>query len=145
MLSQSVGYAAVALGIMASAKGKPLLVRDIASAGDIPAPYLAKLIHILGRKGVVATQRGIGGGVVLKKKAEELSLYDLCLIYDDPIINVECMLGNSVCSVERACPLHAFWVAERRRILEFVKKTTIANLKDFEKRELIRLGRNVGK
>ena len=141
MLSQSVGYAAAALGVIAAAKGEPLLIRDIAQAAEVPAPYLAKLIYILGRKGVVETQRGIGGGVVLVRKPKDLSLYDLCEYLDDPVTRKRCMLSTGECSDERACPCHEFWVEHRARELQFLKRTTIADVARFEQRELVRSGR----
>lgn len=143
MLSQSVGYAAVALGIIATTRDKPMLVKDIASAGDIPTPFLAKLIHILGRKGFVETQRGIGGGVLLKKSPDDISLYDLCSCFDDPVLVERCMLGNAECSDERACPCHKFWKAQREKELAFLRRTTIRDLAAFERRELVRLGRSM--
>ncbi len=141
MLSQSVGYAAVALGVLAAARGRAMLVKEIAEIGDIPSPYLAKLINMLGRKGIVETQRGIGGGVVLIKKPEALSLYELCEMFDDPVTKKRCMLGTTECSDERACPCHKFWTLHRDREIEFLKKTTIADLGAFERKELLRTGR----
>ena len=141
MLSQSVGYAAAALGVIADAKGKPLLIRDIAKAADVPTPYLAKLIHILGRKGVVETQRGIGGGVVLVGNPRDLTLYDLCEYLDDPVTKKRCMLGSAECSDERACPCHKFWVEHRNKEIEFLKRMTMADIGRFERKELIRLGK----
>ncbi len=140
MLSQSVGYSAVALGIIAEAKDKPMLVKEIAQLGNIPGPYLAKLIHILGRKGIVETQRGIGGGVLLKKDPNKISLYDLCKCFDDPVLGERCMLGNAECSDERACPLHKFWTSQRSKEIKFLQKTTIKDLAAFERREIVRLG-----
>ena len=139
MLSQSVGYSAVALGIIAEAKEKPMLVKEIAQLGNIPSPYLAKLIHILGRKGIVETQRGIGGGVLLKKDSSKISLYDLCKCFDDPVLGVRCMLGNAECSDERACPCHKFWTSQRSKEIKFLQKTTIKDLAAFERREIVRL------
>ena len=139
MLSQAVGYVAAALGVMAETGGKPLLIRDIAQTLEIPSPYLAKLIHLLGRKGVVETQRGIGGGVKLLSNPKTLTLYKLCEYLDDPVIKLRCMLGVSECSDERACPCHKFWVSYRNKEIELLKRTTIANIASFEKKEIARL------
>lgn len=141
MLSQSVGYAAVALGIIANSEGKPILVKDIADAGDIPSPFLAKIIHTLSRKGLVETQRGIGGGVSLQRKPDEITLYDLCACFDDPVLRERCMLGNAECSDERACPCHKFWKDQRKKQIEFLRRTTIKDLAAFEEREIVRIGK----
>lgn len=134
MLSQAVGYAASALGHIAAAGGSPVLVKEIAQAASIPAPYLAKIIHALARRGIVHTQRGVGGGVTLARPATEISLYDVCVALDDPVVRRVCMLGTAECSDERACPAHKFWTAHRSEAIEFLSSTKVSNIAAFESR-----------
>ena len=133
MLSQTVGYAINALGHLADVGNDgPILVRDIAHATQIPSAYLSKIINTLAKKGFVLTQRGIKGGVSLARRADEVTLYDLCFALDDPLIQNRCMLGAATCSDERACPAHRFWVSHRKRQLEFLRQTTLRNVAEFE-------------
>lgn len=132
MLSQAVGYAATALGYIAAAGGRPVLVKDVAQACDIPGPYLAKIVNNLARAGVVNTQRGIGGGITLAQAAAEVSLHDVCVALNDPVVEPRCMLGTTKCSDERACPAHRFWTANRAEQTAFLKRTTIADIAAFE-------------
>ncbi len=138
MLSQSVGYAASALGIVAAAKGAPVLIKDIADLGDIPASYLGKLINTLARKGTVSTQRGKGGGVILNLDPKDLTLYKVCELFDDPITRQRCMLSVAECSEERACPCHSFWTGYRHQFIQFLRTTTISDMRSFESRERLR-------
>jgi Rrf2 family iron-sulfur cluster assembly transcriptional regulator len=134
MLSQAVGYAATALGYIAAAGGKSVAVKDVAKACQIPGPYLAKIIHSLSRTGLVTTQRGIGGGVVLAREPRLVSLYDICVALDDPIIQNRCMLGVAECCDERSCPTHKFWKVHRAREVDFLQQTSIADIAAFETR-----------
>lgn len=134
MLSQAVGYAATALGYVAAAGGKPVLVREVAEACDIPGPYLSKIIHTLSRATLVLTQRGIGGGVTLSRDARAISLFDLCVALHDPIVESRCMLGTAECSDARACPAHRFWTAHRTKQVEFLRGTSLADIAAFETR-----------
>ncbi len=134
MLSQAVGYAATALGYVAAAGGKAVLVREVAEACDIPGPYLSKIVHALSRATLVLTQRGIGGGVTLSRDARAISLYDLCVALHDPIVESRCMLGTAECSDARACPAHRFWTAHRSKQIEFLRGTTLADIAAFETR-----------
>jgi Rrf2 family transcriptional regulator, iron-sulfur cluster assembly transcription factor len=138
MLSQAVGYAATALSHVAAAGGKPLLVKEIAEAADMPAPYLAKIIQSLARKGIVNTQRGIGGGVTLGRAADSITLYELAVALDDPCVQTRCMLGVDECSDERACPCHKFWTQQRGRAVEFMHATTVADMAAFEARRRVK-------
>jgi Rrf2 family protein len=132
MLSQAVGYAAIALGYVAAGGGKSILVKQIAEDSDIPASYLAKIVNSLARKGIVATQRGIGGGVSLAKPATEVTLFDLCVALDDPSIQTRCMLGTAECSDARACPAHQFWASIRLRYVDYLQRMTVADVAAFE-------------
>ncbi len=134
MLGQAAGYATSALGYLATAAGKPLLVKEIAQACDIPAPYLAKIVNTLRHVGLVETQRGVGGGVTLARRPAEISLYDIAELLADPICNKRCMLGIAECTDERACPAHRFWTEQRGTVIDFLKKTTVADFAAFETR-----------
>lgn len=140
MLSQGVGYAILALGHIATSGGNPVLVKEIAEAASIPPAYLAKIIHALARRGLVLTQRGVGGGVTLARPATEISLYDVCLAMDDPVVKPTCMLGNAACSDDRACPAHRFWTAQRNKVFDFLRTTSVADIAAFESRRRLRLG-----
>lgn len=136
MLSQATGYATTAMGHIAAAGGKPVLVKEIADAAGIPPAYLAKIVQALARKGLVSTQRGVGGGVTLVRAPSQISLFDICEALDDPAVEQRCMLGVSACSEERACPCHQFWTSHRSAHQEFLRTTTIADIAAFETRRL---------
>tara|TARA_Y100001933_G_scaffold130452_1_gene129994 strand:- start:349 stop:840 length:492 start_codon:yes stop_codon:yes gene_type:complete len=132
ILSQGTGYAILALGFVATAAGKPLLVRTIATRCDLPAPFLSKIINKLAKAGLVHTQRGVHGGVTLGRSADEITLCEVCAALDDPILEKRCMLGVAECSDARACPAHAFNTRHRERTMDFLRTTTIADVASFE-------------
>jgi Rrf2 family iron-sulfur cluster assembly transcriptional regulator len=134
MMSQAAGYAATALGFVAAAGGKPVLVKEVAEAADIPSPYLAKIVNMLARKGLLITQRGIGGGVLLARPATEITLFDICAALDDPSTLPRCMLGTAVCSDERSCPAHQFWSSVRNQYVSYLQTRTVADIAAFELR-----------
>lgn len=134
MLSQTTGYAITALGHLAREPGSSLLVKQISKATGIPAAYLSKIINTLAKKRFVATQRGIGGGVSLAKKPEDIKLYDICVALDDPLIHGPCMLGTADCTDERACPCHQFWVEHRDKELSFLRQMSLVHVAQFEER-----------
>jgi Rrf2 family protein len=132
MLSQSAGYAILALGYIASQPGKTVLIREIADATKIPAPYLGKIINALGRKGFVITQRGIGGGVTLTPMAKSFSLYDLCVALNEPIVRQKCMLGIYECIDRASCRAHPFWKSYREQYINMLKQMTLEDIAEHE-------------
>ncbi|MEL6330054.1 MAG: Rrf2 family transcriptional regulator [Planctomycetota bacterium] len=131
-LAQGTGYGVLALGFIAAAAGRPLLVRSIAESCELPAPFLSKIVNRMARAGLVRTQRGINGGVTLARDAVSITLYDVCVALDDPILERKCVFGIAECSDQRACPAHAFNMAERQRFADFLQGTTIADVAAFE-------------
>lgn len=146
MLSQTVGYAIAALGHLSRYQQRlgAQFVRDIAKATGIPPAYLAKIVHTLARKGFLTTQRGTSGGVSLARPAEQVTLLEICEVFDDPIVQKRCMLGTAACSEERNCPAHCFWTEERERerVSEFLRRTTLKSIAQFEEAKVAPIPEN---
>jgi Rrf2 family protein len=116
-------------------KGKPVLVRELSKATTIPQAFLAKIINTLGRKRLVSTQRGIGGGISLAREPESITLYEICEMLDDPILKSRCILGMIECSDESGCPVHHFWAQKQKEEIDFLHKTTLADIAIAQERQ----------
>jgi len=125
VLANASRYAVQALALLAKADGKPLLVKDIASAAGVPAPYLAKIVQTLAKKGIARTQRGIGGGVALARPASGISLHDIACALDDPCVIDRCLLGVRRCTDERCDLCRRFWRPHQASFTAFLRTTTI--------------------
>lgn len=141
MLSPLTGYAAMALGYLAICKSHSASVDEMARATGIKTTSLSKVVHLLSRKRLVTTRRGVGGGATLACDPDKVTLYDLCIAMDDPAILPRCMLGVAPCTDERACPAHAHWKEIRRMNIEFLQNTTVRDVGEFEaeKHSLVQL------
>lgn len=51
--------------------------RGLARETGVPASYQAKVLQMLRREGIVLSHRGTGGGFVLSRPAEELSVWEV--------------------------------------------------------------------
>ncbi len=141
MLSPMTGYAAAALAWLAASDCDSARVDVIAERTGVPAAYLGKIMHLLARRNVVTTRRGVGGGVVLAVDPRAYTLHDLCEALDDPVLVTKCMLGVAECSDQRACPAHTFWKGHREKQATFLRRTTIDDLRKFETKRDPRWGR----
>ncbi len=132
-LSQTAGYAVLALSCLEDPGGAPALVQDVAARTGIPRAYLSKLMNSLVHKGLVTAKRGNKGGVVLARPASEISLDVIAEAVDGEAWRNACLLGFSSCSDERGCPTHAFWKEERERIHTHLQQNTLADIARFER------------
>ena len=132
-LSQSAGYAILALSCLDDPGGEPIRVQSVAEWIGAPGPYLSKVFHALGKAQLVATKRGRNGGVILMRPAREITLDMIAGAMDGEEWQSSCLLGLATCSDERACPVHTFWTEERKRILNELVTTTLADVARFER------------
>jgi Rrf2 family nitric oxide-sensitive transcriptional repressor len=105
MFSQTVEYALRAVACLADSAPKPQTTEQIATTTRVPRAYLSKVLQNLRQAGLVASQRGVGGGVRLVGSPDELTILDVVNAVD-PIERIrECPLGLSSHGVH-LCPLH---------------------------------------
>lgn len=106
MFSKTVEYALRAVAHLAYEAPNARTTEQIAAATRVEsATYLSKVLQELVRKGVVKSQRGIGGGITLAKPAEELTILEVVNAVE-PIERIKtCPLGLKSHGI-RLCPLH---------------------------------------
>lgn len=90
---------------------KPTSVRDIAQRTGLPQPYLEQILLAVKGAGIVTSRRGVGGGYVLARDPDSLTLGEIVSAVDGPIA-----LGdfgrpheNGACNHEGQCVLLAVW------------------------------------
>lgn len=121
MISVSSKHALRALKWLANEKrGEFVSIKELSRGAEVPQPYLSKLMKILAKKKLVATKKGVKGGVMLRK-GSRLSFLEVCQALDDPVVNNFCLLSRNACGKnERPCALHNEWKKERARLMRFL-------------------------
>jgi Rrf2 family transcriptional regulator, nitric oxide-sensitive transcriptional repressor len=127
MFSQKVEYALRAAVYLASRSETPHTTDQIAETTKVPRAYLSKVLQAMVRAGVLRTQRGLGGGVCLAHKPEELTILQVVSAVD-PIQRIRtCPLGLAAHGVH-LCPLHARVDKALATVEEAFASTTLAEV-----------------
>jgi len=63
----------------------PTSVKEIAERTGLPQPYLEQILLAVKGAGIVKSKRGVGGGYVLARPPEEISLAEIIVAVDGPI------------------------------------------------------------
>ena len=124
-------YAARALLSLAMhAEGAPTSVRDIAERTALPQPYLEQILLALKGAGIVRSKRGVGGGYVLARPADEITLAQIVSAVDGPIAVGD--FGephqNGACDHEGQCVLLAVWANVGEHMRRLLEGRTVADI-----------------
>jgi Rrf2 family iron-sulfur cluster assembly transcriptional regulator len=89
----------------------PTAVRDIAERTGLPQPYLEQILLALKGAGLVRSKRGVGGGYVLARSPEDITLSQIVSAVDGPIVAGDFGLPheNGACDHEGQCILLDVW------------------------------------
>ncbi len=127
MISQTVEYALRAIVTIAQHEGKPCTARQISEITQVPAAYLSKLMQGLVRGGLVNSQRGLHGGFVLTKSADELTIWEIVNVVE-PIQRIRaCPLGIQSHG-PNLCPLHRRLDKAMETIEKMFRDTTVSEV-----------------
>lgn len=131
LISRTSQYAIQALIYIALKEdGTPILSREVAEQLGVPSAYLAKIMQMLCKGGILTSFRGRLGGFTLKQKPSQIDLMQVMLITEGQDFTKACVLGLKVCSDETACPMHEKWKPIKAEILNMLTDYNLATLAD---------------
>ncbi len=127
MLSQTVEYALRAAVQLASIAPAASTTAELASVTRVPPAYLAKVLLSLVKAGIVASQRGAGGGVTLARSAKNVTILDI-VNATDPIRRIRTCPLDLASHGTTLCPLHRRLDAVLAQIEQAFGETTLADV-----------------
>jgi len=128
MLSQTGVYALQAvLHLARKGRGVDVSAAAMAEILDIPANYLAKVLHRLAREGVLASTRGSRGGYRLAVRPDALTVARVVAPFQELRPTRTCLMGGP-CDLDNPCPAHARRTAWTASALQMLEHTTLADL-----------------
>jgi Rrf2 family nitric oxide-sensitive transcriptional repressor len=99
-------YSLRVLIYLASQPGRRATIAQIATAFDVKENHLTKVVHFLGKVGVLANVRGKGGGLELAMPPEEIVVGRVVRETEGADIVAECFGDDADhCSIARVCRL----------------------------------------
>ena len=99
---------------------------EIASARKISPTLTAKLLTRLAAAGLVRGHPGPGGGYSLKRRAKEISLFDIVSLFEQTELPTLCPYGEGYCGNHEPCPLHETIQGIVRRNEKFLRDTRLS-------------------
>lgn len=130
-LSTKGRYAVMAIVDMASMQAdRPVPLAEIATRQDISLSYLEQLFSKMKRGGIVRSVRGPGGGYVLARARDSITVSDILRAVDDETRVSRCVPASpSQCRPgDTRCATHSLWARLSEKISAVLDGVTIADV-----------------
>ncbi len=117
-----------ALELAAAEPMTPVKGATLASAQDIPLPFLENILRELRHAGIVRTIRGADGGYMLARSAESITLADVIRAVEGPLAAVQGVRPEALAYEGAAGQLGEVWIAVRANLRAVLETITLADL-----------------
>ncbi|MBE9608751.1 Rrf2 family transcriptional regulator [Chitinilyticum piscinae] len=102
---------------------------QIAAAYGVSDNHLMKVVHFLGKAGLIETLRGRGGGIRLGRPAADIRIGALVRLCEDDAPIVECFEeGGGGCRIDGMCVLKRALYEAREAMYAALDRYTLADL-----------------
>jgi Rrf2 family cysteine metabolism transcriptional repressor len=129
LLSRKVDYAILILSYLHH-RVEGGSAREIAARFALSRGFVANILKVLCHKGFVASHRGVKGGYVLHRRAEEVRLAEVMDALDEGFHLAPCSKEGpeEICSLVHTCPVRSGIAGVHQRIREVLRSVTLAEL-----------------
>jgi len=114
--------------LAAQQEGRVCLLSEIAAAVDVPATFLAKIFQQFSKIGLVKSYRGTGGGFVLGRASDKITMLEVVEAVEGPIIPNRCVITPGECSRDVFCKVHPVWKRVQVQVCDVLAKVTLKDL-----------------
>jgi Rrf2 family protein len=128
-ISAKADYAVrAAAELAAPTASAPVPAEALARAQQIPHRFLEAILSDLRRDGIVTSRRGAGGGYVLARPADKVTVADVIRAVDGPLVYVRSERPADLEYSGAAASLLHVWVALRANVRAVLENVTLADL-----------------
>ena len=103
---------------------RPTSVKEIAERTNLPQPYLEQILLAVKGAGLVRSKRGVGGGYVLARAPESITLADIIAAVEGPAT----MIADDHYHCEGHCVLQEVWFELDEESRKVLSRATLADL-----------------
>lgn len=125
----------------------PVTIKGISGRQDVSVAYLEQILNKLRKAGLIKSVRGPGGGYVLTKSPEAITISEILNELEGPVAITSCLNPEEGCVRADGCVTHMLWKELGEQIDAFLNTITLMNVitGNFEPLKHIKLGRKVDK
>ncbi len=130
ILTAKCRYAVMAIIEISDDKtNQPVSLLTISEKQKISLSYLEQIFARLKKSGIVTSSKGPGGGYILAKNRNEITIAEIIKSIGDPIKMTRCNNSKKGCVTKSAkCKTHHLWHGLENRIYEYLDSVSLETL-----------------
>ncbi|MFZ1892071.1 MAG: Rrf2 family transcriptional regulator [Formosimonas sp.] len=105
----------------------PVNLAAVSERQQISLSYLEQLFGKLRRNGLVDSVRGPGGGYVIARELDTISVAHIVIAVDEPLDARQCE-GKQDCLNGKQCMTHDLWHNLNEKMLEYLESVSLLDL-----------------
>jgi Rrf2 family protein len=106
----------------------PITIKEISERQDVSVAYLEQILNTLRRAGIITSVKGPGGGYVLARDPDNISIGAILRELEGPVAITSCLDPKEGCMRVEGCVTHLLWKALGENIEAFLDKMTLQDL-----------------
>jgi Rrf2 family transcriptional regulator, iron-sulfur cluster assembly transcription factor len=106
----------------------PVQLPEIAEAIKVKESYLRKLFQQMTRSGLLDAFKGAGGGYLLRKTPDEISLYDVLEAIEGEGNWFRCYAQRRECDLGPTCPIHTAFDEAFKLFISHLREVTLGQI-----------------
>ncbi len=121
----------------------PITIKEISERQDVSVAYLEQILNTLRKAGIITSVKGPGGGYVLGRDPDTISIGSILRELEGPVAITSCLDPKEGCMRVDGCVTHLLWKALGENIEAFLDKMTLKDL--LKSGQIIALPRGEGR
>ncbi len=110
-------------------ENKPVSLLTISQRQEISLSYLEQIFARLKGSGIVKSVKGPGGGYILGKAHQEITISDIIKAIGEPIKMTRCSSEKKGCtSIGTKCKTHHLWQGLENKIYEYLNSISLGEI-----------------
>ncbi len=106
----------------------PITIKEISERQEVSVAYLEQILNTLRKAGIINSVKGPGGGYVLSRDPNSISIGAILRELEGPVAITSCLDPKEGCMRVEGCVTHLLWKALGENIEEFLDKMTLKDL-----------------
>ncbi len=106
----------------------PVTIKEISEKQEVSVAYLEQILNKLRKANLIKSIKGPGGGYLLKKSPDEVSIASILNELEGPVAITSCLNPEEGCVRIDSCVTHLLWKALGEKVEAFLSTITLKTL-----------------